>query len=93
MRGDGPGRAAVECLKANHGPHGWAVTLEADWRTRTDAPDLFAGWRRSGRFSPQEWAAELERRKKSGNGAALKPDTSEKRGNGVTANYAAPGEL
>ena len=87
MRGDGPGRAAVECLKANHGPHGWAVTLEADWRTRTDAPDLFAGWRRSGRFGPQEWAAELKRRKANGNPES---DTSGKRGgNGPYA----PGEV
>ena len=27
MRGDGPGRAAIECLKANHGPTGWAGHL------------------------------------------------------------------
>ena len=79
MRGDGPDRAAIECLKANHGPTGWAVTLEADRRPRHDKPDVFAGWRRTGRYSPEEWAAELERRKASGNGAARKPDTSENR--------------
>ena len=95
MRGDGPDRAAIECLKANHGPTGWAVTLEADRRPRHDKPDVFAGWRRTGRYSPEEWAAELERRKASGNGAARKPDTSEKRANGVTAQSGpyAPGEL
>ena len=95
MRGDGPGRAVIECLKANHGPTGWAVTLEADRRTQDGKPDLFAGWRRTGRYGPQEWAAEQERRKASGNGAARKPDTSERRGNGVTAKSGpyAPGEV
>lgn len=95
MRGDGPGRAVIECLKANHGPTGWAVTLEADRRTQDGKPDLFAGWRRTGRYGPQEWAAEQERRKASGNGAARKPDMSEKRGNGVRAKSGpyAPGEV
>jgi len=57
MRPHGPGRAALECVKANHGPTGWAVTLEADRRKRPDRPDLFAGWRRLQRHSPDEWAA------------------------------------
>ena len=93
MRGDGPDRAAIECLKANHGPVGWAVTLEADRRPRHDKPDVFAGWRRTGRYSPEEWAAELERRKASGNGADRKPDMSENGGNGRTAGAARPGEV
>ena len=93
MRGDGPGRAAIECLKANHGPTGWAVTLEADRRGRGDGnPDLFAGWTRTGRFGPEEWAAEQERRKANGN---PKPVTAGKRAqapNGSGA-FAAPGEV
>ena len=76
MRSDGPDRAAIECLKANHGPIGWAVTLEADRRKRDGKPDVFAGWKRVGRFSPEEWPAEVKRRDG-------KPQPPAQKGNGV----------
>lgn len=80
MRGHGPGRAALECVKANHGPTGWAVTLEADTRTRPDRPDLFAGWRRLQRHSPEEWEAERDRKGNATSG----PPASTKGANGRT---------
>ena len=92
MRGDGPGRAAIECLKANHGPTGWAVTLEADRRQRPGKPDLFAGWRYTGRYSPEEWAAEQERRKGNGNPKPA-PGKRAPAPNGPGQPYAAAGEL
>lgn len=87
MRGDGPDRAAVECVKANHGPVGWAVTLTADRRNRPDGEPRFAGWLRDGRHSPTEWAA-----RKAARAAEAKrgSDTSEKRPAKVNGRAAGP---
>ena len=65
MRGQGPKRAVIECVKSNHGPVGWAVELEADLRTRTSKPDRFAGWKRLQRYSPEEWAELQEQREEA----------------------------
>lgn len=56
MRGQGPKRAVIKCVKSNHGPVGWAVELDADMRSRESKPDRFAGWLRRKRYSPKDWA-------------------------------------
>ena len=64
MRGQGPGRAVIECVKSNHGPVDWAVELNADMRKREPKPERFAGWKRRMRYNPEEWAARKEQWKK-----------------------------
>ena len=64
MVSDGPGRALIQCQKANYGPHGWVVALGADTRERPGEPDLFAGWIRHDLFSSDLWEAEERRRRK-----------------------------
>ena len=65
MRGAGPGKAVIQCKKANHGPTGWAVELEADMRKRGQKPPVFAGWKRVCRYSPSEWEAEARRQEEA----------------------------
>ena len=48
------GGVAIECVKANHGPTGWAVTLDADMRG--PGGDVFAGWKTRDQFDPDMWA-------------------------------------
>lgn len=64
MRGQGPKRAVIECVKSNHGPVGWAVELDADIRKRDPRPARFAGWKRRERYSPEEWAQRKEERER-----------------------------
>ena len=64
MRGQGPGRAVIECVKSNHGPVGWAVELDADMRKREPKPERFAGWKKSKRYKPEEWAERQAQREK-----------------------------
>ena len=56
MRGDGPNRAVIECRKANHGPSGWAVTLEADNREQPGKTPMFCGWLGRKLHDPESWA-------------------------------------
>ena len=75
MNRTGPGKAVIQCQKANHGPTGWAVELEADLRSRDAKPDVFAGWKKLRRYSPSEWEAEQNRRKADAKGAKDKQKT------------------
>ena len=75
MNRTGPGKAAIQCQKANHGPTGWAVELESDLRSRDAKPDVFAGWKKLCRYSPSEWEAEQNRRKADAKGAKDKQKT------------------
>ena len=75
MNRTGPGKAVIQCQKANHGPTGWAVELEADLRSRDAKPDVFAGWKILHRYSPSEWEAEQNRRKADAKGAKDKQKT------------------
>ena len=75
MNRTGPGKAVIQCQKANHGPTGWAVELEADLRSRDAKPDVFAGWKKLHRYSPSEWEAEQNRRKADAKGAKDKQKT------------------
>ena len=93
MRGDGPDRAVIECVKANHGPTGWAITLEADRRKRTGKPDLFGGWRRVERFKPETWQARREKLRESGRKAKKAVTSgSKQRSNNQDANGASSGQ-
>ncbi len=81
MASNGKGHALIQCQKSNHGPPGWVIALEADTRTRerTGKPDLFAGWKRRRRYSPEAWAAETGQHadQNSGqrrNGGAMTPE-------------------
>ena len=65
MRGQGPKRAVIECVKSNHGPVGWAVELDADIRKREPKPARFAGWKKRHRYSPHEWAELQEQREEA----------------------------
>ena len=74
MRGLGPNKTVLECVKANHGPTGWAVTLEADMRP--DEPSAeFAGWKRGNSYSPKEWA-ERRKRDKSKRAPSVKAESN-----------------
>lgn len=80
MRGQGSGRAVIECVKSNHGPVGWAVELEADMRRRSgNRPDRFAGWKRFMRYSPEGWMERKKQRKEDAASKKVAPKKAEKK--------------
>lgn len=77
MRGQGPGRASIECVKSNHGPAHWAVELEADLRTRANKPERFAGWKKRSRYDPEEWKKLNDAREQAAKAARKKRGAQE----------------